>query len=247
MVTITPVDEKNKDVFSIESLLGPKLLKEVKGSPVSTANDALKSNKSGIVALYFSASWCPPCQRFTPVLIEFYNAAKKAKSGFEIIFVSSDRSSDEFEKYYGKMPWLSIPEGEGSTQIKSKLSDAIGVAGIPALAIIDTKTGEFIAGGEAREDVLEAGGDHEKVAAIIAKWKNAERHPLEEAPQRMDTGAAGSQNPLIRLISFVAKNPMIMIGFLYLYRWVQRRMADGGTISSPEEVEAPVVEEESEF
>jgi nucleoredoxin len=99
MVTITPVDENNKDVFSIESLLGPTLLKDVKGSPVSTAKEALKSNKSGIVALYFSASWCPPCQRFTPILIDFYNAAKEAKCGFEIVFVSSDRGTEEFEKY----------------------------------------------------------------------------------------------------------------------------------------------------
>lgn len=99
MVTVTPVDENNNDVFDIETLLGPTLLKSVKGSPVPTAKDALKSNKSGMIALYFSASWCPPCQRFTPILSDFYNAAKEADCGFDIVYVSSDRSVEEFEGY----------------------------------------------------------------------------------------------------------------------------------------------------
>ena len=99
MVTVTPVDENNNDIFDIETLLGPTLLKTVKGPAVATAKDALKSNKSGMVTLYFSASWCPPCQKFTPILTEFYNAAKEAKCGFEVVFVSSDRGTEEFEQY----------------------------------------------------------------------------------------------------------------------------------------------------
>ena len=99
MVTVTPVDENNKDVFSIESLLGPTILKNIKGTPVPTKKEGLKSNTSGLVALYFSASWCPPCQRFTPILTDFYNAAKEQNCGFEIVFVSSDRDVEEWEKY----------------------------------------------------------------------------------------------------------------------------------------------------
>ena len=113
MVSVTPVDENSNDVFDIESLLGPTLIKSVKGSPVPTAKDALKSNKSGMVALYFSASWCPPCQRFTPILADFYNAAKEADCGFDIVFVSSDRGAEEFETYVSilnqeMMLWIDI-------------------------------------------------------------------------------------------------------------------------------------------
>jgi nucleoredoxin len=99
MVTITPVDENNKDNFSMDSLLGPTLLKHVKGKAVPTVKEALKSNASGVIALYFSASWCPPCQRFTPIFIDFYNAAKEAGCGFEVVFVSSDSNAEEFEQY----------------------------------------------------------------------------------------------------------------------------------------------------
>ena len=96
MVTITPIDE-----FSIESLLGPTLLKNSKKPAVSTAKEAFKHSKPSLIALYFSASWCPPCQRFTPVLIDFYNAAKASSKTLEleIVFVSSDRNVEEFEKY----------------------------------------------------------------------------------------------------------------------------------------------------
>lgn len=245
MVTITPVDENNDDVFSIESLIGPTLLKAVKGTPVATEKEALESNSSGIIALYFSASWCPPCQRFTPILTEFYKTAKKVKIGFEIVYVSSDRSVEEFEKYYGKMPWLAIPSEEGSAQIKSKLAESLGVSGIPALAIIDTKTGEFISGGEARDAVMDAGGDMKKVITTVAKWKVAKRHPMRDAPGMMDKGA-NSRSFVGKVLSFMARNPMIVIGLMYLYKWVQKQM-NADDDNSPPEVEAAPVVEGSEF
>lgn len=227
MVTITPVDENNNDIFDIKTLLGETLLKDVKGPPVPTVKDALKSNKSGMVALYFSASWCPPCQRFTPILTDFYNAAKEAKCGFEIVYISSDRGTEEFEKYYGKMPWLSIPPVEGSAKIKTHLAETLAVSAIPAMAILDSKTGEFIIGGEARDDVVAAAGDKEKVIAAIAKWAAAPRHPLSDGPRLMDMGA-GSKNHFFRFLSFLAKNPMIIFGIIYIYKWTQNKMIDMG-------------------
>lgn len=247
MVTITPVDENSNDIFDIASLLGATLLKDVKGPAVPTAKNALKSNKSGMVALYFSASWCPPCQRFTPVFIDFYNAAKEAKCGFEVVFVSSDRGTEEFEQYYGKMPWLSIPPIKGSADIKNKLAQTLAVAAIPAIAVLDTKTGEFIIGGEARDDVVAAAGDKEKVVATIAKWAETPRHPLSEGAKLMDMGK-GSQNHLFRFLSFLAKNPMIIFGIIYIYKWTQRKLVDLGydDDSAPPVEEDPPMED-SEF
>lgn len=226
MVTITPLDENNKDVFLLESLVGATLLKDGKGNAMSTG-DSIKSSNTSLVGLYFSASWCPPCQRFTPVLTEFYNAAKSSKSGLEIVFVSSDRHLEEFEAYYGKMPWLAIPQIQGSAEIKQKLSNALAVTGIPAIAILDAKTGEFILGGDARDDVMQAGGNAEQVSATIQKWKDAERHPISEAPRLMDSGA-GARGPLSKFLSFMAKNPMIVFGLIYFYQWMQRKMIEAG-------------------
>merc|ERR1712166_1587090 len=66
---------------------------------------------SGLVAVYHSANYCKPCHGFTPELIRFYNEAKSAGVGFEIIFASWDKTKEEFDEYYGKMPWCALPYG----------------------------------------------------------------------------------------------------------------------------------------
>lgn len=69
--------------------------------------ELLKDKK--VIGVYFSASWCGPCQQFTPILAEFYKKMNSKGKKFEVIFVSRDRSAEEFGRYYSKMPWLAIP------------------------------------------------------------------------------------------------------------------------------------------
>jgi nucleoredoxin len=38
------------------------------------------------VMIYFSAHWCPPCRRFTPMLVQSYNQMKAAGKNVEIVF-----------------------------------------------------------------------------------------------------------------------------------------------------------------
>ena len=144
------------------------------------------------------------------------------------------------------MPWLSMPI-ENSAEIKNNLAQTLSVTAIPSLAIIDLKTGGFISGGEARDDVMAAGGDKDKVAATIAKWKAAERHPMEEAPKLMNVGAA-ARNPLFGFLSYLAKNPMIIFGLLYFYRWMKEKMANPNPYDNalPPEVDEAIMGD-SEF
>ena len=145
---------------------------------------------------------------------------------------------------YGKMPWLSIPPIEGSAKIKTHLAETLGISAIPAIAVLDAKTGEIIAGGEARDDILQAMGDKEKVAATIAKWKVSPRYPFSEGPKIMDMGA-GSTNPLFKFLSFFAKNPMMIFGLLYLYKYVQRKMIEMGFDdgNTPPDMDEPAMED----
>ena len=59
-----------------------------------------------IVGLYFTASWCPPCRQFTPILKDTYEGLEG--EAFEIIFLTSDRSKEDTMLYYNNNhgPWL---------------------------------------------------------------------------------------------------------------------------------------------
>lgn len=89
------------------------------------------------VLLYFSAHWCPPCQRFTPVLSSFYNEVKASGAQIEIVFVSFDRSKADFEGYWGSMPFAAIDYDNQS--LRESLGSKFGVRGIPALILIDSR------------------------------------------------------------------------------------------------------------
>ena len=69
-----------------------------------------------VVALYFSAHWCPPCRQFTPVLKDFYEELDGEK--FEIVFVSFDRSEKDLKDYMKEAhgDWCVIPFGDPAIQ-----------------------------------------------------------------------------------------------------------------------------------
>ncbi|XP_048322845.2 probable nucleoredoxin 1 [Ziziphus jujuba] len=87
-----------------------------------------------IVGLYFSASWCGPCRRFTPKLIELYEEVA-SKGNFEVVFISSDRDDESFKNYLSEMPWLAIPFSDLDT--RKRLKELFKVRGIPNLVIFD--------------------------------------------------------------------------------------------------------------
>ncbi|CAL4939875.1 unnamed protein product [Urochloa decumbens] len=100
----------------------------------------ISSIEASPVALYFSASWCPPCRRFTPKLIETYKELASEGKSFEVVFVSGDQDEEAFNEYFAKMPWLAVPfsDSEG----REGLNGQFKVSGIPNLVILDAKTGE---------------------------------------------------------------------------------------------------------
>jgi nucleoredoxin len=121
--------DDHKESTSGESLFPSKLL-DNKGNEVSSS---VLGDK--IVGIYFSAQWCPPCRHFTPTLVDFRNNNQK---DFEVVFVSSDRSSKDQLKYMDKygMKWYTLLHGsEAANNLKKKFE----VRGIPALVIVDSK------------------------------------------------------------------------------------------------------------
>uniref|UniRef100_K3WAK9 Thioredoxin domain-containing protein n=1 Tax=Globisporangium ultimum (strain ATCC 200006 / CBS 805.95 / DAOM BR144) TaxID=431595 RepID=K3WAK9_GLOUD len=110
-----------------------------------------------VVALFFSAEWCPYCRDFLPALKKFYEEANAETPQLEIVLVSSDNSSEEHFAYLKDKqgPWWSIPfEGTLRTELKLKYETAarkelqeIGLVerkgGLPSLLIV-TQAGDVV-------------------------------------------------------------------------------------------------------
>ena len=114
-----------------EEMFGDELC--AKGGEVVQTSAALADK---VVAIYFSAHWCPPCRGFTPELAKAYATYKAAGKNLEIVFASSDRDEKAFGEYFAEMPWLALPFSERDR--KEKLSSKFKGRGIPTLVILDT-------------------------------------------------------------------------------------------------------------
>jgi thiol-disulfide isomerase/thioredoxin len=177
--------------------------------------DAMKGKS--LVMLYFSASWCPPCKAFTPILSKFYEKCCKPK-GVEIVFISSDQDKKSFTEYFGKMPWLALPF-EGSDAVKKNLSGIFQVQGIPHLVVLDAKTTHFVAY-DAKEVIASIGDDVTKGNELIAYWKAKEAVPIERAQLSEKKSLFG------RIIAYFLRNPMNMVALVFFAKSAMKKLKE---------------------
>ena len=116
---------------------------------------------SKLVAIYFSAHWCPPCRQFTPILGAFYEEVNADEDNrvLEIVFCSSDQNQSDFNEYFDQMDWMAVPFGDDRNP---KLKSHFTVSGIPKLVVLN-KNGNVISQ-NARADVLKKG------PKVIEEW-----------------------------------------------------------------------------
>ncbi|MEP4079521.1 thioredoxin-like domain-containing protein [Haloferula sp.] len=105
-------------------------LVRLEGKSLKKYSDGPKPEK--LYIFYYTASWCPPCQKYTPSLVEFYNENKN--ENFEIVLITSDRDEDAMEGYAKekKMPWPQL-KLKKAADFKKKFQH--GVTGIPSVIV----------------------------------------------------------------------------------------------------------------
>ena len=121
------------------------------------------------VGFYFSAQWCGPCKVFTPVLVRFY---EKYRHLLEVVFVSFDRTEEQFNEYASKMPWHKIPFIH--REEVEEIAEALKVGGIPCLVVVHPATRRVISY-NARGDVQQYEQNGEE---LVRAWEL--RHPPSE-------------------------------------------------------------------
>ena len=111
-------------------------------------------NYTPLVLIYASASWCPPCREFYPVLVEFYNAVNRTSKQIEIIWLSRDRGQEEFESTKKNLPWLAVPFNQSHI---NELLERYEIDVIPKLFLLN-RDGSIAHDG-CRQDVVRKGPD----------------------------------------------------------------------------------------
>ena len=81
----------------MEAVLGAELMVHRDGKVSRMPTAAALAGKR-FIALYFSAHWCGPCRKFTPLLSVCYEDQPE-KDEVEVVFVSSDHDVEGFDEY----------------------------------------------------------------------------------------------------------------------------------------------------
>jgi nucleoredoxin len=105
------------------------------GGDAGKTLDVKERLEGKFVALYFSAHWCPPCKMFTPMFGKTYEAIRKTRDDFEVVFVSSDRDAGSFDGYIKEQPWTAISYAD--EKVRAELGSMFEVQGIPSLVLLD--------------------------------------------------------------------------------------------------------------
>ena len=170
---------------SIEALVGTSLVKKKGHSEkdreimyhVEECTPEEFKHTHKYLAIFFSASWCAPSKTFLAMLKEFYSEVNIDSKQCEVLFVSLDRTEDEFKHYYATMPWLAVPYSQGARA--QELRARYRIIGIPQLVVVKSEDGALVTL-KGRKDI------HEQGVKTIADWNKTVELNVERKAAHKD-------------------------------------------------------------
>jgi len=126
-IEVRPAPDENSIV---EGYAFPALeFTSLRGEQINMANLKYK-----VVLLDFWATWCGPCRRVMPDLVETYK--EYHGKGFEIIGISLDKDQAQLEKYM-QDTGITWPQYYDGLSWNNKISKRFGIRGIPHIVLLD--------------------------------------------------------------------------------------------------------------
>lgn len=99
-------------------------------------------NNKKIIGLFFTKYQCPACINFLSIINNIYKEINNIYDDFEIIYIPIYHHNEEdFNMYYKKMDFLSIPYSQ--KEICKTLKNKYNITSLPTLIFINKK-GEII-------------------------------------------------------------------------------------------------------
>ena len=123
----------------------------------------LEPSKLDIVGLLFGRLWCGSQLEFLPQLRAFYRNVNSRKIRFEVVFLSTDATIEDYERHTRSMPWLAV--GHGDVRVGALMKE-YNVHTSPALVILNRR-GESLASDAVDEVMSVLGSTVDDGVAII--------------------------------------------------------------------------------
>lgn len=109
--------------------------------------------KINVIGIFFTGSWCPPCQTFANDLVNVYIEANSKEKILEIIQVSNEKNESDFKNSLDDKPWLFVHHNE--PMIIQNLVGEYKINYLPMLIIINKD--RVILSETGRKDVVDLG------------------------------------------------------------------------------------------
>ena len=182
------------------------------------------------IALYFGAQYSTISTEYTARLVDFYQQANKSAkdNNLEVVYVSSDKTQEEFETHYGSMPWLTMPsETPEEVKVKNDLVKLFKAFRIPCMVILHGPTGRFVTEhgrkhvmdcvtvGKSEESSKEA-DDNDKTSIsklmvhnVLQQWRDTKLEPVQDAHSMLDYGGG-----TMSILMYLMKNRIIFVALI---------------------------------
>ena len=157
---------------------------EVTGTTFAGEDFNITQYKGKVVLIDFWATWCGPCVREIPNVLDNYE--KYHGKGFEVVGVNLDDNPEALESFLkeNELPWVQLFEKDEEKRAQGNaIANYYGISSIPTMILVD-QDGKVVSL-EAREDRLD-----ELLAELLG--------PPEEQPAEPPTTKIPTKQPLIK-------------------------------------------------